>query len=106
MAYVITAACIDIKDKLCLDQCPVECIYEGDRMLYIHPDECIDCGACEPVCPQGAIARDDELQPDLIGFAGINRDFSEQIDEDDASSDTTYPDHPHVRAFSAASSDG
>ena len=51
MPYVITEACIGTKDKSCVDVCPVDCIYEGPEMLYIHPDECIDCGACEPECP-------------------------------------------------------
>ena len=58
MTYVITEPCIDILDKSCVDVCPVDCIYfdEGeDRQLYIHPEECIDCGACEPVCPVEAI---------------------------------------------------
>ena len=51
VTYVITEACVDIKDKACIEECPVDCIYEGARMLFIHPDECVDCGACEPVCP-------------------------------------------------------
>ena len=55
MTYVIAEPCVDVKDKACIDECPVDCIYEGDRMLYIHPDECVDCGACEPVCPVEAI---------------------------------------------------
>lgn len=55
MPYVITEACINTKDKSCVDVCPVDCIYEGPDMLYIHPDECIDCGACEPECPVTAI---------------------------------------------------
>ncbi len=50
MPYVITDACIDVKDKTCLDACPVDCIYEGGRTLYIQPDECIDCGLCETAC--------------------------------------------------------
>jgi ferredoxin len=58
MTYVITDACVDIKDATCVGECPVDCIYEGPRSLYIHPDECIDCGACEPVCPVGAIKAD------------------------------------------------
>ena len=49
MTYVIALPCVDVKDKACIEECPVDCIYEGDRMLYIHPDECVDCGACEPV---------------------------------------------------------
>ena len=55
MPYVITEACINTKDKACVDVCPVDCIYEGPEQLYIHPDECIDCGACEPECPWQAI---------------------------------------------------
>ena len=46
MPYVITEACINTKDKACVDVCPVDCIYEGEQQLFIHPDECIDCGAC------------------------------------------------------------
>ena len=55
MAYVIAEPCVDVKDKACVEVCPVDCIYEGETMLYIHPEECIDCGACEPVCPVKAI---------------------------------------------------
>lgn len=57
MAYVITEPCIGTKDKSCVDVCPVDCIYgtDDDDQLYIHPDECIDCGACEPECPVSAI---------------------------------------------------
>ena len=61
MTYVITQACVDVLDKACIDECPVDCIYEGDRMLYIHPDECVDCGACEPVCPVEAIYYEDDV---------------------------------------------
>ena len=57
MTYVIALPCVDVKDKACIDECPVDCIYEGERMLYIHPDECVDCGACEPVCPVGHLLR-------------------------------------------------
>ncbi|MGI8521755.1 MAG: ferredoxin [Nocardioides sp.] len=58
MAYVIAGPCIDVNDKACMDECPVDCIYEGDRKSYINPKECIDCGACEPVCPVEAISQD------------------------------------------------
>ena len=61
MTYVIGLSCVDLKDKTCIEECPVDCIYEGERMLYIHPDECVDCGACEPVCPVEAIAYEDDL---------------------------------------------
>ena len=61
MPYIITEACINIKDKSCVDVCPVDCIYEGPEMLYIHPDECIDCGACEPECPVTAIFPEEDV---------------------------------------------
>jgi NAD-dependent dihydropyrimidine dehydrogenase PreA subunit len=63
MTYVITDACVDVMDKSCMKECPVDCIYEGQRQLYIHPTECIDCGACEPVCPEEAIYYVGELPP-------------------------------------------
>lgn len=55
MPYVIAQPCVDVKDRACVDECPVDCIYEGSRSLYINPNECVDCGACEPVCPTEAI---------------------------------------------------
>ena len=58
MTYVITDGCVDVKDRSCVNECPVDCIYEGCRSLYIHPDECIDCGACETACPMNAIVPD------------------------------------------------
>ena len=61
MTYVIALPCVDVKDRACVDECPVDCIYEGERSLYIHPDECVDCGACEPVCPVEAIYYEDDL---------------------------------------------
>jgi NAD-dependent dihydropyrimidine dehydrogenase PreA subunit len=51
MTYVVTEACIDVLDRTCLEDCPVDCIYPGDRKMYINPVECIDCGACEQACP-------------------------------------------------------
>jgi NAD-dependent dihydropyrimidine dehydrogenase PreA subunit len=75
MTYVIALPCVDLKDKACIEECPVDCIYEGDRMLYIHPDECVDCGACEPVCPTEAIFYEDDVPADLSIFKDINRDF-------------------------------
>lgn len=58
MAFFIGAECVDIKDRSCVDVCPVDCIYEGNRKLYINPNECIDCGACESVCPVQAVSPD------------------------------------------------
>src|SRR5580692_3061790 len=75
MTYVITESCVDVLDKTCIGECPVDCIYEGGRMLYIHPDECVDCGACEPVCPVGAIYHQDELPEDLRQYYGVNVEF-------------------------------
>ncbi|MBI4861495.1 MAG: ferredoxin family protein [Candidatus Riflebacteria bacterium] len=59
MAHVVTPACN--KDYACVEQCPVECFYEGDNQLYIHPDECIDCSACVSVCPANAIYAIDDV---------------------------------------------
>lgn len=61
MVYVIAESCIDVKDRACVDVCPVECIYEGAAQLFIHPDECIGCGLCAPVCPVSAIFEDSAL---------------------------------------------
>ena len=60
MTYIIVAPCIDLKDASCVDVCPVDCIYEGPDQYYIHPEECIDCGACVPECPVDAIFPDDD----------------------------------------------
>jgi len=60
MTYVVTEACIKCKYMDCVEVCPVDCFYEGENMLVIHPDECIDCGVCEPECPPEAIVPDTE----------------------------------------------
>ena len=72
MPYIITEACVGVKDKAGVDVCPVDCIYEGEQQLFIHPDECIDCGACEPECPVTAIFPEDV--PANISSHPINRD--------------------------------
>ena len=64
MPYVIAEACIDVMDRSCIEECPVDCIYEGERKLYVNPKECIDCGACEPVCPVEAITADRHVAED------------------------------------------
>ncbi|BBC94542.1 ferredoxin [Streptomyces griseofuscus] len=74
MAYVIAQPCVDIKDKACLEECPVDCIYEGPRKLYIQPDECVDCGACEPVCPVEAVFYEDDLPQELSAFRTADRE--------------------------------
>jgi ferredoxin len=61
MTFVVTEGCLDIKDKACVEECPVDCLYEGERIMYIHPVECIDCGACVIACPQEAIVADHDI---------------------------------------------
>ena len=72
MTYVVTESCIKCKYTDCVEVCPVDCFYEGPEFLVIHPDECIDCGLCEPECPIEAIFADDELPKDQIEFIEIN----------------------------------
>jgi len=75
MTYTITEPCIDVLDKSCVEVCPVDCIHldEGeDRMLYINPDECIDCGACEPACPVTAIFAEDDVPDNWKDFTPLN----------------------------------
>ena len=75
MTYIITAPCIDVQDQACVEVCPVDCIHfdEGeDRMLFINPDDCIDCGACEPACPVTAIFAEDDVPGDALMFKEIN----------------------------------
>jgi len=73
MTYVIGDECVDVMDRTCVGECPVDCIYEGARSLYIHPTECIDCGACEATCPVQAIKYEDDtpLGPALVERATV-----------------------------------
>ncbi len=73
--YVIAEPCIDVMDRACVDECPVDCIYEGGRSLYIHPYECVDCGACEAVCPVQAIYYEDDLPADWKVYQDDNTRF-------------------------------
>ena len=75
MTYVVTENCIACKYTDCVEVCPVDCFYEGENMLVIHPDECIDCGVCEPECPADAIRPDTE--PDTEKWVEFNRKYSE-----------------------------
>ena len=75
MTYVIAQPCVDLKDKACIEECPVDCIYEGRRSLYIHPDECVDCGACEPVCPVEAIYYEDDVPEEWADYYNANVEF-------------------------------
>lgn len=75
MTYVITETCIDIKDGACASVCPVDSIYEGGRMFYIHPDECINCGLCLSVCPVDAVSWEGEIAENHRHYIAVNRDF-------------------------------
>ncbi|WP_411084665.1 ferredoxin [Streptomyces sp. cmx-18-6] len=79
MTYVIAQPCVDIKDKACIEECPVDCIYEGPRKLYIHPDECVDCGACEPVCPVEAVFYEDDLPEAMIPYRAADREIFDDL---------------------------
>lgn len=87
MAYIITESCIGVKDRSCVEVCPVDCIYElpegldDPGYLVIHPDECIDCGACEPVCPVKAIFVEDEVPAKWQHFIASNKELSQRIDK-------------------------
>ncbi|MEO1950532.1 ferredoxin FdxA [Thioclava sp.] len=75
MTYVVTENCIACKYMDCVEVCPVDCFYEGENTLVIHPDECIDCGVCEPECPADAIRPDTD--PDGEGWVDFNRKYAE-----------------------------
>ncbi|HEY9413100.1 MAG TPA: ferredoxin [Jiangellaceae bacterium] len=79
MTYVIAQPCVDLKDLACVEECPVDCIYEGERMLYIHPDECVDCGACEPVCPVEAIFYEDDVPEEWKDYTQANAEFFDDL---------------------------
>jgi ferredoxin len=75
MTYVIAEPCVDVIDQSCVSVCPVDCIHfeEGvDRILFIDPDECIDCGACEPECPVNAIFPEESLPAEWASYTAIN----------------------------------
>jgi len=74
MTFVIASACIDVLDKSCIEVCPVDCIYaeDEDRMCYIEPNDCIDCGLCESACPVGAIFDESEVPREANQFTEIN----------------------------------
>ncbi len=74
MTYVVKEECIKCKLTDCVEVCPVDCFYEGENMLVINPDECIDCGVCEPECPIDAIKSDTEDGADK--WVEINKKYS------------------------------
>ncbi len=103
MTYVIAEPCMDVKDTACVQECPVDCIYEGDRMLYIHPTECIDCAACEPACPVEAIFYADDVPPEWNEFTAVNAEYFEQTGLGSPGGagpvGASQVDHPKVAAY-------
>ena len=79
MTYIIAEPCIDVKDKACVEVCPVDCIHgeDSDPQMYINPGECIDCGACEPECPVEAIFQDSSLPDEWKQYTEINAKYFE-----------------------------
>lgn len=104
MTYVIGQACVDVKDLGCVEVCPVDCIYEGARTLYIHPSECIDCGACESVCPVEAITFSEDVEGEDQRFIGIAEEtFASVGAPGGADRHGRIEDHPQVTALPASS---
>ena len=79
MTYIVNDNCIRCKFMDCVEVCPVDCFYEGENMLVIHPDECIDCGVCEPECPVEAIKPDTE--PGLEKWLQLNAEYRQDLAE-------------------------
>ena len=75
MTFVVTDSCIKCKLTDCVEVCPVDCFHEGEKILYIDPEECIDCAACEPVCPVTAIFPEDQVPEDEQSFIPLNYDY-------------------------------
>ncbi|OIZ99343.1 ferredoxin [Rickettsiella grylli] len=78
MTFLVTEKCIRCKYTDCVEVCPVDCFYEGPNMLVIHPDECIDCGLCEPECPVNAIYVEDDLPDKYKEFLALNKELSKK----------------------------
>lgn len=76
MAFVVTQPCFGCKYTDCVAVCPADCFHEGDQMLYIDPEPCIDCGACEPECPVGAIYYEDDVPVEWKEFIPLNREMA------------------------------
>ena len=76
MTYIVGDACVKCKYTDCVEVCPVDCFYEGENFLAINPQECIDCGVCEPECPAGAIYPDTDMTPYLQKWLDINTKYS------------------------------
>ena len=77
MAYVVTQPCFGCKYTDCVVVCPTDCFHEGDQMLYINPEPCVDCGACEPECPVSAIFFEENVPEDQQPFIKLNAEMSQ-----------------------------
>src|SRR5688572_14158130 len=101
VTYVIALPCVDVKDRACIDECPVDCIYEGGRSLYIHPEECVDCGACEPVCPVEAIYYEDDVPDEGQDYYAANVEFFDDIGSPGGAAKVGVyaKDHPLIAAL-------
>ena len=78
MTFVVTEPCFNCKYTDCIVVCPVECFYEGESMLYIHPQECIDCDACVPECPVEAIFGEENVPDEWKDYTQLNADMSQK----------------------------
>ena len=83
MTYVICEPCVGVKDRSCVEACPVQCIYESDRdgfpdMLFIHPEECIECSNCVHECPVRAIYHVDDVPDEWKQYISLNREATVQ----------------------------
>lgn len=76
MAFVVTEPCFDCKYTDCVVVCPCDCFHEGDQMLYIHPDHCVDCEACQPECPVEAIFHEDSVPEPWAEFVALNAEMA------------------------------
>jgi NAD-dependent dihydropyrimidine dehydrogenase PreA subunit len=101
VTYIIAQPCVDVLDRACIEECPVDCIYEGNRMLYIHPDECVDCGACEPVCPVEAIFYEDDTPEQWKPYYAANVEFFSDLGSPGGASKVGKidKDHPLIEAL-------
>jgi len=104
MAFIVAEPCIKCKYTDCVEVCPVDCFYEGANFLVIHPDECIDCGACEPVCPTKAIFAESDLPAKWQEYIAINAEYSTKWPVIDAKKDALpeaaeYKDKQDKRAL-------
>jgi ferredoxin len=96
MTYIVTETCVDLKDKSCIEVCPVDCIHETDedRMVFIDPEECIDCGACVDPCPVDAIFAEEDVPADQAPYTEINKLYFKDRDAARGKLNTLKPRTP------------